>query len=190
MGGKNSPEYQRAYYLANRERIRAQQREAYAASPEIRAKRNNLNKLWRASNPEKAMEIDRRHKNSKHSKDLAWARMLLIKYKITVSEYEAMFEKQGGVCAICKGPPRGSGAKSGRLVVDHCHTTNRFRGLLCGPCNSGIGHLQDSPSLLRSATQYLEGGLNGFVEHNDAPRHLGAHQIRPPASRKSGVWVD
>ncbi len=58
-----------------------------------------------------------------------------------------------GRCAICGVPA--AEADEGVLEVDHCHDTGVVRGLLCGPCNRGIGNLGDSPELLRKATDYL-----------------------------------
>jgi hypothetical protein len=73
------------------------------------------------------------------------------KYGITLEQYQAMLEKQDGVCAVC-----GEGCKSGRaLSVDHNHTTGQLRGLLCGNCNRGIGYLQDDPELIRAALEYI-----------------------------------
>lgn len=75
------------------------------------------------------------------------------KYGLTLEEYEARLAAQGGVCALCGGP-----CSSGQqLAVDHCHTTNRVRGLLCGSCNLGLGKFRDAPVLLRLAADYLEG---------------------------------
>lgn len=50
------------------------------------------------------------------------------------------------------------GKEVDRLRVDHCHTTGKFRGLICDKCNLGIGHFADNPSLLRAAADYLERG--------------------------------
>lgn len=50
-------------------------------------------------------------------------------------------------CTIC-------GVKE-NLVVDHCHKTNKIRGLLCNHCNRGLGHFKDDPELLEFAKIYL-----------------------------------
>lgn len=41
------------------------------------------------------------------------------------------------------------------MHVDHCHTTNKVRGLLCHRCNVGLGYFKDRISYLKSATDYL-----------------------------------
>lgn len=41
-------------------------------------------------------------------------------------------------------------------VVDHCHTTNVVRGILCHNCNVAVGHAQDDPARLRRLANYLE----------------------------------
>jgi hypothetical protein len=75
----------------------------------------------------------------------------LKEYGLTVAEYDEMFRKQNGVCAICK-----SGNKGRRLCVDHDHKTGRVRGLLCNPCNWALGHMRDDTSLLEKAIEYLK----------------------------------
>ena len=56
-------------------------------------------------------------------------------------------------CEICGGDPDG---RWKRLVIDHCHSTGKFRGMLCNNCNHGLGKFQDSPELLRQAATYLD----------------------------------
>lgn len=74
------------------------------------------------------------------------------KFGLTVAEYEALAKSQGNACAVCREPcPTGR-----RLAVDHCHTTNRIRGLLCQGCNTGIGKFRDSPERLIAAARYLQ----------------------------------
>lgn len=74
-------------------------------------------------------------------------------YGIDAEEYGRLLASQGGGCAICLAPACTTGR---RLSVDHCHTTGAVRGLLCQPCNSGLGQYRDSPALLREAALYLE----------------------------------
>jgi hypothetical protein len=71
-------------------------------------------------------------------------------YKITLADYNRMLAAQDGKCAICHLPPQRS-----RLFVDHCHTSGKVRGLLCGKCNSALGLLKDSVQALDEAKRYL-----------------------------------
>ena len=84
--------------------------------------------------------------------------MLKKNYGITLADYDAMVEKQGGKCAICESTkPKTPGV---RFAVDHDHKTGKVRGLLCGPCNAGIGKLGDDIALLTAAIEYLRDHSN------------------------------
>jgi len=78
----------------------------------------------------------------------------LQRYGITVEQYKAMVDEQEGLCAICGTSEPGEWFT--RLVVDHCHSTGKVRGLLCAKCNRGLGQFKDNPQMLRSAIAYLE----------------------------------
>ncbi len=71
---------------------------------------------------------------------------------LSKEEYDAMCDRQGGVCAICGNKP----AEGERLAVDHDHVSGQVRGLLCRGCNTGLGQFTDDPSRLRAAAEYLE----------------------------------
>lgn len=73
-------------------------------------------------------------------------------YGITEAEFNSLLESQNKSCAIC-----GSSEAGGRgdWHVDHCHKTNKIRGLLCHHCNTGLGLFRDSPELLILAAEYL-----------------------------------
>jgi hypothetical protein len=43
-----------------------------------------------------------------------------------------------------------------KLCLDHDHTTGKFRGWICGPCNRGIGQLGDTIESLHRAVDYLK----------------------------------
>lgn len=95
---------------------------------------------------------------------------LMQKYKITPAEYDALRAAQDYRCAICqvheseirvalRGRPKLDGSRASepfRLVVDHCHTSGRVRGLLCPNCNTAVGMLQESPELIRATLAYVE----------------------------------
>jgi Recombination endonuclease VII len=78
---------------------------------------------------------------------------VLRRYGLTWSAYQELLKKQDGKCAIC-----GTGVTVGQnLAVDHDHKTGEVRGLLCSPCNLGLGAFADDPQRLRKAADYLEG---------------------------------
>lgn len=49
--------------------------------------------------------------------------------------------------------------------VDHCHITNKYRGILCHKCNRAIGFFNDNPITLRKAADYLD--KHGKVVYNN-----------------------
>lgn len=71
-------------------------------------------------------------------------------FGITLEEYNTLSDKQNGVCAICLDKD-----KDRMLAVDHCHNSNRIRGLLCGRCNRAIGQLKDNTESMKRAIAYL-----------------------------------
>jgi hypothetical protein len=73
-------------------------------------------------------------------------------YNITIEEYDQIFNKQGGKCAICL---QKSAHRSGSLFVDHDHTTGKLRALLCNQCNLLLGHSRDNVLILKEAIKYL-----------------------------------
>ena len=72
------------------------------------------------------------------------------KYGISIEEFDVLYDKQGGVCAVC------SKSTEYRLCVDHRHDTGKIRGLLCRPCNKAIGQLGDTPEGVLKAYGYLK----------------------------------
>lgn len=71
---------------------------------------------------------------------------------ISFEDYLILEKKHKGLCSICK-KQCSSGKK---LSIDHCHKTNKVRGLLCSNCNLGIGKFYDNPLLLKRAVSYLK----------------------------------
>jgi hypothetical protein len=75
------------------------------------------------------------------------------KYGLSIDNYEKLLEEQSYKCAICGST--GSGQDSDRFVVDHCHNSGRVRGLLCWPCNIGIGMFKERPDLIERVVRYM-----------------------------------
>jgi len=77
------------------------------------------------------------------------------RYGISVEEYDALFAKQNGVCAICERPEKlTKGGKLHTLAVDHNHETHQVRGLLCMSCNTKLGYFEGA-NLLGRMIAYL-----------------------------------
>lgn len=94
-------------------------------------------------------------------------------YGISIMDYWNMWHNQEGVCAICK--KEGFKMKEHHnllLVVDHCHTSGKVRGLLCHNCNRGLGLLKDSIKNLESAKDYLEGATT--ISKESTPKRVEA----------------
>lgn len=74
------------------------------------------------------------------------------RYRLTRAEWQDMFDKQHGCCAIC-----GVAQKmlTHPLEIDLDHSTGKIRGLLCRKCNSGISLLGDDVDALKKAIGYL-----------------------------------
>jgi len=68
-------------------------------------------------------------------------------FGLTPEVLAQIIDAQDGCCAICRSrPPK---------HVDHDHRTGTVRGILCGPCNMGLGQYRDDPTLLHAAARYL-----------------------------------
>lgn len=117
-------------------------------------RRKEAYKEWRELNIDRlrAKEREYRNKNKERLLEKGYFNRIKRKYGVTKEQYLKMMEDQKGVCAICKGLNL---TTRKRLVVDHCHKTGKVRGLLCDPCNKGIGLLRDSDGIAHQAQIYL-----------------------------------
>ncbi len=70
-------------------------------------------------------------------------------YGLTPEEFAARVALQDGRCAVCQEPMT-------KMCVDHDHDTGLVRGILCSPCNSGLGMFRDDPERLVAALIYLD----------------------------------
>lgn len=135
----NKKEYDRQYYINNKDRITKQNRE-YCIKNQSNV--DAYKKIWYKEN--KARILDRNR---------------LRNYGMSDDTYMDILFEQDGVCAICEQVC----VTKKKLGVDHDHSCcpvtptcgNCNRGLLCQYCNTALGGFRDSRSILQKADGYL-----------------------------------
>lgn len=72
------------------------------------------------------------------------------KYGITKKLFDELLLKQNNTCAICKK------SFNNDIHIDHDHSSNKVRGILCAKCNKGLGQFNDNIQCLTNAIIYLK----------------------------------
>lgn len=147
-------EKSKRYRDKNIEKCRQQTRKHYAENREYYLQKNRERYL-----KNRLTEIEAAKKRHFDNIEKVKCNRLMRLYGITLKEYYQLLQKQNFVCAICKCPETMMDNKQGitrRLAVDHCHSTNIVRGLLCYACNIGIGKFKHSIESLQNAYNYLK----------------------------------
>ena len=80
-------------------------------------------------------------------------RSLKNRYGIVKITFNKILEAQNNSCGICY--TKTPGGKGNSFHVDHCHISDKIRGLLCVRCNLGLGALKDSKDVVSKAMNYL-----------------------------------
>ena len=93
-----------------------------------RDKRRTYSKKWREEN---------RHIISEKQ----WKQRGII--DITYSKYLQELKKQNSKCLICQ-------KEMNNPQVDHDHNTGKYRGILCVPCNNGLGIYENKKDLFEN----------------------------------------
>lgn len=92
----------------------------------------------------------------------------LKKYGLSVEEWQAILDRQGGVCPICQKVP-----STGRWVTDHFHVIGwkkmlpeqrkkYVRGVLCWVCNNRVLTRGITIQKLENAARYLREASTNF----------------------------
>ena len=120
----------------------------------IRVRRRKYGIEYRRKNKEKLRlkQLERGAKHPRRERRVKKNGQLVANYGITLKQFNVLLKLQDGKCAICRRVP----SKRIRFGVDHNHATGTIRGILCGPCNHGIGMLKDNVKLLCRAIAYLK----------------------------------
>lgn len=111
---------------------------------------------WKRENPDKvnadARKRYRAWRDGNSASGETFKKIRAWRYGIKPEDYVEMLELQDGRCLICGYLPK-PGERY--LAIDHDHETGTIRGLLCNPCNRGLGLLGDDPDRLVAAASYL-----------------------------------
>lgn len=111
-------------------------------------KRVAVIKRWKTNNREEYLASEKRRRDAMPRRK-KYDKHLRATYGITIEDYDQMYDAQYGLCKICKKPEE--------LHVDHDHSNERIRGLLCNSCNNLLRCAKDNVLILESAIRYLKG---------------------------------
>lgn len=104
-------------------------------------------------------------------------------YGIDANAVQAMKVEQGHRCLLCGGEGFliGKNNHTEKLAVDHCHATQRVRGLLCHNCNRALGLFKDRPDVMRKAAAYVEAHMEGAttIPQGSTPQAIGGGSAQP-----------
>jgi Recombination endonuclease VII len=130
----------------------------YAEAPEFGTKElSPATAWWRANRVMLNAKARERYANDAAYREKERARRrkyervrICRRYGLSVEDFEAMVTAQHGACGICQRPFRST------PCIDHCPLTGWVRGLLCSPCNRGLGHYAHNPAFLAQASVYMQ----------------------------------
>lgn len=133
---KFSKDRQKTWYSENKERL------------------IEKNKVWRENNKDKVKESSRNYYIENIDKRYKVRGYMLNGNPFTTSDYKDFLIRQNNRCAGCG--VCFSTIDSSQACVDHCHTTQEVRGILCRYCNLALGYAKDNVQTLLSLVKYLE----------------------------------
>jgi hypothetical protein len=138
---------ERKWYADNAEAEKARRITYRSNNPE---KVKAAYKKWYEANPEKARKATNDWLANNNGKNKNRTYNIKSKYGLTNEQWTDLFVRQACCCAIC-------GVHETKVWhTDHCHKTNKVRGILCASCNPGLGRFKDSIEIMKAAIAYLE----------------------------------
>lgn len=137
-------EYDRRWREKNPEKARKISQQWREANPEYK-------RQWRQENQDKVARHGRkwRQKNRDHIREYKrqW------QYNLTPAQYQHLLEKQSFKCASCG--VNFATLSADAISIDHCHKTNKVRGILCRSCNLALGLMNDDLVKIRKLAKYI-----------------------------------
>lgn len=103
-----------------------------------------------ASRKASILKYDNKPESKEKKKDRT-RRTTLSKYGWTEAQFQHQLQRQNFSCYGCL-----ERLDTYTARIDHCHETQKVRGLLCNHCNWALGLAKDSPAILRRLMAYLD----------------------------------
>lgn len=103
-------------------------------------------------------------------------------HNLEYKDYLVLLNKCNKKCQICSG--------TDRLVVDHCHTSGKIRGILCSNCNSALGQFSDNVEYLGKAIEYLSNGPTDVEYNVTKSKYRKVDKICPITNTDSKLVID
>ena len=139
--------YMKDYYNNNKEGMNAKKRKWRIENKEVIS---IYNKEYVENNKEAVSTYKK--ECYKENKERATAQQRNRRYGLLPKDYNTMLEEQDNKCKICLGEFNDQTVTN----IDHCHTTNKVRGILCPHCNRGLGQFKEDIEVLTKAINYLQ----------------------------------
>ena len=134
------PNYMKMYMAKHRDRLKEHKKKY------IENKVQSNPNFWK-DRYDPIMAAEYRKQNKPTLSEAQWKRRGI--KGMTYDKFLIEVENQNGLCKICR-------KKMTKPQVDHDHTTGKYRGILCLPCNAGLGIYEKNRTLFMT---YLEEGF-------------------------------
>ncbi len=146
----------REWAQRNKDKVRERSR-LRAKTPEVQAyqkayrdarrvERREYNRKWRAAHPEKARGYAAAYRARDPERSNGHSR----RWQRRATGVPEATRPCPAHCELCDRV-----LEKGKVHLDHCHSTGKFRGWLCNRCNLGLGNLGDNLASLQRAVEYL-----------------------------------
>ena len=137
----------------------------------------NSDKFW----------TERGKSNNSSCKQCIYKKKIKTKFNLNYTDYLEMVKKCERKCEICKCNLRFL-TSSKNTCVDHCHKTNKVRGILCSSCNCSLGMFNDNIELIKRSIDYLK---EGDTEHKyNRSKKIKIHEICPISNLSENLVCD
>ena len=103
---------------------------------------------------------DKKYRKTPEYKDARVWQRIKDRYGVSKEEWQAKFIDQQGKCAICD---KHQSEFEKRFDTDHDHNTGEFRGLLCMPCNTRLGIIENADFVSKAMTYLAKLKLKGSL---------------------------